>query len=131
MAPTRTSFDPARFTRSYARAFAARDASRIAAFYHAPCLTVRGDGSVMVLETPEAATALFAQVLSVYGAEGMTGFEARDMEVGRPGPGLVVLTCSWDMLGKEGACLRSWRQSYTLRETPEGWRILLSLFHDG
>lgn len=123
------SFAAAPFLDSYVAAFEAFDPARIAGFYHAPCLTVRGDGEVMTFASRAEIRDFFVTVIETYRAVGMVSFAFDDVETESLGDAAVTLTCRWRMLGDDASTLRTWRQTYVVGRSDGDWVILSSVFH--
>ena len=117
------------FLNAYVAAFEAFDATRIAGFYHYPCLTMRGDGQVVTFATKDAVADFFASVIETYRSDGMTTFVFSEMEATALGSGAASLTCRWRMLREDGSLIRTWRQSYVVACSNDEWTILSSVFH--
>ena len=118
------------FFDKYNDAFASLDGKAIAACYHAPMLTMRGDGSIHCLASKEEVATFFQGVVDGYAKEGggrPSGLS--DLEVTGLGGKSVLATMQWDMLNADGSVIRSWRQSYNLVRVSKEWRILVSTFH--
>jgi ketosteroid isomerase-like protein len=117
------------FFHQYNEAFASLDGDRIAALYHAPAITVRGDGSVHCLRSHEELARFFQGVVDTYHREGSRGSTMHDTEVVAIGQRSALATMTWKMLRADGSLIRQWRQSYNLVRLAEGWRILVATFH--
>ncbi|PWJ20409.1 DUF4440 domain-containing protein [Jannaschia seohaensis] len=117
------------FLNAYIGAFEAFDAERIASFYNAPCVTMRGDGEVMAFATQAETSDFFAVVVPKYQHDGMTSFAFDDLEVAGLGAASARLTCRWRMLRKDGSVIRAWRQTYVITRRDDEWAILCSLMH--
>lgn len=59
------------FLKEYMDVFAALDGPRIAALYHAPCVTVRTDGSIHCLQSPADIAGFFQAVAEAYYRDGI------------------------------------------------------------
>jgi hypothetical protein len=118
------------FLAAYTREFSSRSGARIASLYHAPCLTVRGDGTVHSLQAPQDVERFFEGVAAVYAREGAHG-EGRykNLEVHPIGGRSVLVTVDWELRREDGSVIREWRQSYNLLRGEAGWQVLLSTFH--
>jgi ketosteroid isomerase-like protein len=117
------------FFQDYQRAFDSFDANRIAPFYHAPCITMRADGSIYCLQTQEEVHRFFQGVANTYRAEGFRsgsfiGFDATPI-----GGQSALATMDWEILREDGTVLRRWRQSYNVVRVDDRWKILVSTIH--
>ncbi len=58
---------------------AARDGNRIAEFYHAPCLTLRADGSFASLQTKDEVARFFQTVADTLYKQGIEQWASKDL----------------------------------------------------
>ena len=112
----------------YNDAFLARDAKRIAACYHVPCMTIRADGSFHIFESGAEIERFFATVSETYHEEGMRSFEMRDVEVRMIGSESALVSMEWFMKRADDTIIRNWRQSYNLLKQGDEWVFLLSTY---
>jgi hypothetical protein len=105
------------------------DGDRIASLYHAPTVSMRGDGSIHCLQSHEELTRFFQGVLDTYKREGRASTAMQDLTVVPIGVRSALATMTWKMLRADGSTIREWRQSYNIVRLAEGWRILVSTFH--
>ena len=117
------------FFETYANTFASIDGAAIAKVYHAPCVTVRGDVSVLCLQTGEEVQAFFQKVADGYYREGFRGGPFANLNVLPIGTRSALATLDWEMLREDRTVIRRWRQSYNLLRVGTEWRILASTFH--
>ncbi len=118
------------FFDKYNEAFASRDGKVIATCYHAPMLTMRGDGSIHCLASEGEVARFFQGVVDGYAKEGSGGpGRLSNLEVTPLGGRSVLATMQWDMLSADGSAIKSWCQSYNLVRDGREWRILVSTFH--
>ena len=117
------------FLDEYNEAFASIDGHRIAALYHLPALTVRGDGSIHCLQSREELARFFQGVAHTYQRDGYVGGHFDDLQVIPIGDRSALVTLCWKILRGDGSLIREWRQSYNLVHVVSGWRILVSTFH--
>ena len=120
--------DVRNFLESYNKAFASIDGARIAALYHSPCVTLRGDGSIHSLTSNDLA-AFFQNVANTYHREGFRDGRFKVLQVVPIGGRSALVTVDWELLREDGSLIRGWRQSYNLVRTKTGWQILVSTFH--
>lgn len=116
------------FLQSYNEAFASIDGARIAALYHSPCITLRGDGSIHSLTSNDLA-AFFQNVANTYHREGFRNGRFKILQVVPIGGRSTLVTVDWELLREDGSVIRGWRQSYNLVRMKSGWQILVSTFH--
>ena len=117
------------FLEDYNRAFASIRGDRIAALYHEPCITVRGDGSVHVLQSRAELALFFQGVADTYHRDGYRNGRFSGLEVAPIGERSALITLDWEMLREDGSLIRQWRQSYNLVRVGAEWQILASIFH--
>jgi hypothetical protein len=118
-----------RFFETYATTFASIDGAAIAKLYHAPCVTVRGDGSVLCLQTREELQAFFQKVADGYYREGFRGGPFVNLAAVAIGTRSALASMDWEMLREDKTVIRRWRQSYNLLRVGTEWKILTSTFH--
>lgn len=117
------------FIAAYDAAFQTFDGAKIAPFYHAPCITVRADGSVHSFQTRPEIEKFFAGVAQKYKADGLRGGAFYDLDVVPIGGRSVLATVTWEQWREDKSVLRKWRHSYNLVRTDNSWQILASTFH--
>jgi hypothetical protein len=117
------------FLAAYMQAFDVRDGHQIAVLYHAPCVTVRGDGSIHCLQSRGEVQAFFQHVADTYYRDGARSSRFMDLEVVAIGARSALASLEWEMLRGDGTVLRRWNQSYNLVHAGDGWKILVSTFH--
>jgi len=129
MAPRSLPDELRQFFQDYASAFESFDGNRIASFYHAPCLTMRADGSIHCLQTQEDVRRFFQNVANTYHAEGYRSGRLLDFEVVPIGARSALATMSWETLREDGSVVRRWRQSYNTARVGGQWKVLVSTIH--
>jgi hypothetical protein len=117
------------FFDQYNEAFASIDGNRVAALYHVPTITVRGDGSIHCLRSSEELAQFFQVVADTYQRDGYRSGTMCDFEVIAIGQGSALATMTWKMLRADASLIRQWRMSYNVVRLAEGWRILVATFH--
>jgi hypothetical protein len=117
------------FLAAYDEAFQTFEGARIAPFYHAPCVTVRGDGSIHSFQTRPEIESFFGGVAQKYRSDGLHGGTFYDLEVIPIGSRSLLATVTWEQWRADRSVLRKWRQSYNLIKTEGGWQILAATFH--
>jgi len=118
-----------RFLVAYNEAFETFDAQKITPFYHVPCITVRGDGSVHVFQAATEIEDFFRGVAQKYRGDGYRSGTFHDLEVVPIGGRSVLATLTWEQLREDNSILRKWRHSYNLVDIGKNWQILASTFH--
>jgi ketosteroid isomerase-like protein len=117
------------FIAAYDAAFQTFDGAKIVQFYHAPCITVRGDGSVHSFQTRPEIEKFFGGVAEKYNADGLRSGTFYDLEVIPIGARSVLATVTWEQWREDKSVLRKWRHSYNLVRADKNWQILTSTFH--
>lgn len=124
-----TAFDANAFVTDYVKAFEAGDACRVSAFYNAPCLSVRADGSLHNFSEQREIESFFRSVLDAYTNEGMATFAAKEVSVDPIGSASCRFSCTWSMQRDNGRLIRDWRQTYIFQSLGSDWKIIASIFH--
>ena len=117
------------FIEMYGRAFDSADGACIAKLYHAPCVTMRGDGSIHSFQSHEELTRFFQGIADTYGKDGYRISRFSNLEVVPIGVRSALVTLDWELLRADDSVIRKWRQSYNLVRAGTGWQILVSTFH--
>jgi hypothetical protein len=92
-------------------------------------VTVRADGSVHSFKTRAEVEEFFQGVADTYKREGEANARFYDLEVVPIGARSALITLTWEQLRKDNSVLKSWRHSYNVVRTADGWQILTSTFH--
>jgi hypothetical protein len=117
------------FFKRYQFEFDQQNWASFAALFHEPAMSVRADGSVMVIPSHAEGEHLYQSVSKAWRAEGYARFEMKDFEVLALGQDSRLVSFDWVMLSERGALIRQWRQSYQLIRTQNAWRVFTSTFH--
>ena len=117
------------FFRSYAAAFDAFDADRIARFFHLPCLLVDGRRAVS-LEAFEAVRDHMQALVRRHATEGYARAEIDGLEVLTRGEALATTSLGWRVFREDDSVMWSWRNEYMLADYGEGWKILVSTIQE-
>ena len=117
------------FLTAYNETFETFDATRIARFYHIPCITVRGDGSIHSFQSNPEIEKFFHGVAEKYSSDGYRSGTFYDLEVIPIGGRSAFATLTWEQLREDKSILRKWRHSYNLVRVENNWKILASTFH--
>lgn len=100
-----------------------------AALFCEPAMSVRADGSVMLIPSHAEGARLYESVASAWRALGYARFETEDFEVLHLGKDSRIVSFDWLMLSAHGELIRRWRQSYQLIRTQGAWQVFTSTFH--
>jgi hypothetical protein len=117
------------FFKRYQFEFDQQNWASFAALFHEPAMSVRADGSVMLIPTHADGARLYESVASVWRAQGYARFETQAFEVLDLGQDSRLVSFDWLMLSNEGELIRRWRQSYQVIRTKDGWQVFTSTFH--
>ena len=117
------------FFEKYAKAFDSIDGNRIAALYHMPTVTMRGDASIHCLQPREELARFFQGVADTYYKDGYRSGKFTNLQVVPIGERSALATMDWELQRGDGSVLRKWRQSYNVVRVGNGWQILVSTFH--
>jgi hypothetical protein len=119
------------FLEEYNKAFASIEGKRIAALYHMPTITMRGDGSIHCLQSRDELARFFQGVADTYYKDGYRGGRFKNLEVVPIGGRSALASLDWEMQRGDGSVIREWRQSYNVVRIGNVWQILVSTFHVG
>ena len=117
------------FFKTYRSQFDQQNWASFAALFHEPAMSVRADGTVMLIPTQAEGRHLYAAVAATWRAEGYARFEMENFEVLALGKDSRLVTFDWLMLSAHDELLRRWRQSYQLVRNKEDWQVFTSTFH--
>ena len=117
------------FFKRYQCEFDQQNWASFAALFHEPAMSVRADGSVMVIPTHADGARLYEAVSSAWRAEGYARFETENFEVLALGQDSRLVSFDWLMLSNERELIRRWRQSYQVIRTKDDWQVFTSTFH--
>ena len=121
--------DMIEFFKRYQSEFDQQNWASFAALFHEPAMSVRADGSVMVIPTHADGARLYASVSIAWRAEGYARFEMENFEVLALGQDSRLVSFDWLMLSEHGELIRRWRQSYQLIRPQGAWQVFTSTFH--
>ena len=121
-----------RFFESYQSTWVAtRDGKQIASFYHAPCLSLRGDGTLVCFSTVDEVTEFFQSAADAYYRQGWERIAFQGLSTELLGSRSAFATMTWQAWKADGTLAKEWRQSYNLCRLGGTWQIVLSTFHVG
>jgi len=116
------------YFRSYALAFDAFDAERIASYFHCPCMMVNAN-AVASFDTREAILRNMEGILRHHEGEGYDHARVGEFRVDRQAENLVTASLRWRVYKSDGSILWDWINSYNLVDYGDGWKILVSTSH--
>lgn len=117
------------FFDSFVDAFPTFKGENIAHLYAVPYMAIHSDGAAEVHASHESIRAYFQGVLNAYRQRGCTGCRYDELSVNDMGRNAVVATVHWELTGKGGDVLSSWRESYHLVRAESLWKIRVSTDH--
>lgn len=117
------------FFKRYQSEFDQQNWRAFAAFFHEPAMSVRADGSVMLIPSHAEGARFYESVAAAWRAQGYTRFEMQNFEVTELGQDSRLVSFDWLMLSDQGDLIRRWRQSYQLIRRLESWQVFTSTFH--
>lgn len=117
------------FFKRYQSEFDQQNWANFAALFHEPAMSVRADGSVMLIPTQAEGRHLYATVAATWRAEGYARFDMENFEMLALGQDSRLVSFDWLMLSAHDELLRRWRQSYQLIRNKEAWLVFTSTFH--
>ncbi len=121
---------PEAFIEAYAAAWQLPpDGKKIAELYHAPCLTLRGDGSFVALQTQAEVAQYFQSVADSYAKLGIEQASFKDFASQMMGSRGALATVTWVGRKADGTLVNEWRVSYSLVEFEGRWLIALATTH--
>ncbi|MFL0800518.1 MAG: nuclear transport factor 2 family protein [Agarilytica sp.] len=118
------------FFQIYNETFDSGDMEAFSKLFNEPFLSVRPDGSVESMTTNNLAKDFFTKVLALWKNEGYKYFATKDYDVTPIGNKSMLVTLTWELLDKNRALIREWRQSYNLLDRNGEWKVITSTFHD-
>ena len=113
----------------YTFAFDSADVDGIADCYHAPCMSIRADGSFHLFEDRKSISQFFAQVVKTYRDEGMKNGVYTNLDIQMIGTKCALATMNWRMLREDGSLIREWRHSYNIVDVGGACVFYVSTFH--
>ncbi len=119
------------FFDAFVQAFEAFDGPLIARRYAAPYVALNGDGVLQSLTTQVRIGEYFQAVVDHYHQTGCRSCRYKGLEVIPLGQNSALATVTWELLQGDGSSIHSWRESYNLMRTAQGWFIFASTDHVG
>jgi hypothetical protein len=114
----------------FIKAFLSFNGSRIVTL-HAPCVALRGDGSIQCLASRPDIGRFFQSAVDGCRRAGCRSIRFRNLEAIPIGGRSALGTVTGELLREDGSVLRQWRQSYNLVRVEPGWQVLASTYHVG
>ena len=117
------------FFNDFVDAFHTFSGARIATLYCVPHVAMRRDGSLECVQSRADVERFFQAAVDGYYRDGCRTCRFRDLDVVPMGGRSVLGTVTWELLRDDGRVLQTWRQSYNLVRTAQGWQIFASTYH--
>lgn len=118
-----------RFFDAFVDAFASFDGTLIAERYAAPYLAFDAAGEARLFTCHADIGAYFQGIVDHYFADGCRACRFHTLQVTPLGAGAALASLSWELLDAGAEVLGSWRESYNLIRTANGWSIGVSTDH--
>lgn len=116
------------FFEEYATAFSTLDPDAIAGHWHCPTLLAGGDDVRAVETTAEAAT-LIGRMADDLRSRGYERSEFASVDAAEVDDGVAVAEVVWRRLDADGDLLEEFATFHVLRETDEGWKLVVVARH--
>lgn len=117
------------FFDDFVAAFAKFDGDLIAQRYTTPYLALNADGGLLHFDNAGQIGEYFRAILARYQQQGCHACHYQQLDYVLLGREALLASVSWVLLGADGGEISHWRESYTLRRTPQGLRIFASVDH--
>lgn len=112
-----------------ADSFSQLDVDRWLSFFNPQHTFVHHD-SVFVAQSLEDTKAAFAQMIKELRTSGFKRSALDLCNIKFLGPKLAVAATLWRRLGENDKLLEKFGATYTLLETPKGWKVVVATVHD-
>lgn len=110
-------------------AFATFDAAHVAELFATPSVALTGKGELVPLPTRADVERYYQAALDLYHRDGCRAASWSELDVVAMGSRALLVTATWDLRDADGHVRRRWRQSYSLRTTPERAEAFASASH--
>jgi ketosteroid isomerase-like protein len=114
---------------NYTQAFQTLDPRAALSYFHIPCMFIPSQG-VRVLATAADVEALLTQVMEGLKARGYARSELTDFCVKLMSGNTALVSVSRARYAPDGRELERLGETYTLRRTEGGWKIVVAMIHD-
>ena len=113
----------------YVRAFHTLDPQAILPYCHVPCMFISSQG-VRVMTTPAELEDFLTRMMAGLKARGYARSEITDLQVKQMSDHVAFLSVSRVRYTTDGQELERLGETYTLRKTDDGWKIVVATVHD-
>lgn len=107
------------------------DVEALADFFHVPCLMFDANGVMTEYRTAQEITAFNVTRRDSFRAGGAIAARLQGVDCTSMGPYPSLAIVNWDLKRSDGSQERCWRQYYTIRDSSEGDKIIISTFNLG
>jgi ketosteroid isomerase-like protein len=114
---------------NYTHAFQTLDPRAALSYFDIPCMFITPQG-VCVLATAADVEALLTQVMEGLKARGYARSEVMDLHVKQMSGNTALVSVSRGRYATDGRELERLGETYTLRRTEGGWKIVVAMIHD-
>jgi uncharacterized NTF2-like protein DUF6841 len=98
-------------------------------YFHVPCMFIPPQG-VRVLATAADVEALLTQVMEGLKARGYARSELLDRHVKQMSENIALVSVGRVRYATDGRELERFGETYTVRKTEAGWKIVVAMIHD-
>jgi len=113
----------------YIQTFQTLDPHATVPYCHTPCMFISPQ-SVRVMATAAGVAALFTQVMAGLKARSYARSELTDLHVHQMSENAAFVNVSRVRYATGGQELERLGETYTLRKTEDGWKIVVAMIHD-
>jgi ketosteroid isomerase-like protein len=113
----------------YVHAFQTLDPHAVLSYCHVPCM-VLSTQAVCVMATPAEVEALFIRLFKDLKARNYARSEITDLHVHQMSENIAMLRVSRVRYTTDGHELERLGETYTFRNTADGWKIVVATMHD-
>jgi ketosteroid isomerase-like protein len=114
---------------NYIETFQKLDPHATLPYFHVPCMFISPQG-VRVLVTAADVEALLSQVMEGLKARGYARSELLDRHVKQMSGDIALVSVGRVRYATDGRELERFGETYTLRRTEAGWKIVVAIIHD-
>ena len=113
----------------YLETFQKLDSRATLPYFHVPCMFIPPQG-VRVLATAADVEALLTQVMEGLKARGYARSELLDRHVKQMSENIALVSVGRVRYATDGRELERFGETYTVRKTEAGWKIVVAMIHD-
>lgn len=114
---------------SYVEAFQTLNPQAPLSYCHVPCVFIAPQG-VLIMAGIDEIEKFFTRVMEGLKARGYTHSELRTLEVKQMSGDVALVSVSRVRYKTDGQELERVGETYTLRSTGQGWKIVVAMIHD-